>query len=48
MLTPIRHSKKVIGGRYKQGPDSRKDLIGMFMKMGVTEDEAVNQSLVSV
>jgi hypothetical protein len=43
-----RHSENVIGARYRQGPDDRKDLVGLFMKMGVTKDEAVNQSLVSV
>lgn len=45
---PHRHSEQVIGKRYEQGPDDRKDLVGTFMKMGVTKDEAVNQSLVSV
>ncbi|KAI4595405.1 hypothetical protein KJ359_006750 [Pestalotiopsis sp. 9143b] len=44
----IRHSEEVIGARYKAGPDGRRDLVGLFMKMGVTKDQAVNQSLVSV
>ncbi|KAI1849485.1 hypothetical protein JX266_004980 [Neoarthrinium moseri] len=44
----IRHSEEVVGARYKEGPDGRRDLVGMFMKMGVTKDEAVNQLLVSV
>ncbi|KAI1853444.1 hypothetical protein JX265_012735 [Neoarthrinium moseri] len=41
----IRHSEEVVGARYKEGPDGRRDLVGMFMKMGVTKDGAVNQTV---
>lgn len=44
----LRHSENVIEARYKEGPDDRRDLVGIFMKMNVTKNEAVNQSLVSV
>lgn len=42
-----RHAEEVMEKRYQDG-DVRKDMIGMFMKMGVTVREAVNQSLVQV
>lgn len=43
----IRHAEEVMEKRYKAG-EFRRDMIGMFMKKGVTVREAVNQSLVQV